>query len=746
LTLICLTKKKKNPVFVSLYLFGRKIMCRKSLFLLSIFVPLCWVCTLQATVVTTADGNGADTFVTNDETNDKNSIMGTEQTLEIRNCEYVQQRIGYLRFDISGVKVDNDRYFGGDLSGATLALNVTGTQEKFVSIYGLVDGPNDLWDEATLSYSTAPGVISTPSVGRAVSPGRYKLNGALLQKLGQIKLGTSGLCSSDPNTLYLDTFLAQDTNKLITLIIINEESDPDADWWITTKESDTPELAPALNLPNALEPLKVIWVYDTINGNSVQNNQFWIDWLLAAEYNLDAVPDKWTQLDANKIAELNDADLVIFSRYADSNAYADDANEIAAWESITTPILTMQDWEQSQAGLKSFEEAINTLTEKPKVCTVDVVPPVLPAPSELPSIPKLPDPFKFIDGKRMTKLDDWECRHSEISILVQEYVYGPKPPRPSSVTGSFSDNQLTVNCSENGKSISFTCNIAYPPTGTAPYPAIINMGSFFITLPKTELDNMGIAVIYFPNDDLGSQAGTGSRGTGKFYDLYGSDHQASSLMAWAWGVSRLIDVLEQTPEANINPARLGVTGCSRNGKGALVCGAFDDRIALTIPTESGAGGASSWRVADALVAAGGNVQTARQIVTENTWMAPVFAQFGNQVDRLPVDQHMVAALCAPRALLITENAAFEWLGPEACYTTGIAAHKVWEALGVPDHMGFVQTSHGDHCGFKEIEELRAFCTKFLLDGDADTSNILKTDGHFNFDPNDWIDWDVPSLE
>ena len=364
--------------------------------------------------------------------------------------------------------------------------------------------------------------------------------------------------------------------------------------------------------------------------------------------------------------------------------------------------------------------------------------------SELPSIPKLPDPFKFVNGKRMTSRDEWASRRSEISILVQEYVYGPKPPRPSNVTGSFGDNKLTVNCSENDKSISFTARIAYPPAGTAPYPAVINIGPW-PTLPKEELDNLGIAVIYFPNDDLASQAGADSRGKGKFYDLYGSDHQAGSLMAWAWGVSRLIDVLEQTPEAKINPARLGVTGCSRNGKGALVCGAFDERIALTIPTESGAGGASNWRVADALVAAGGKVQTARQIVTENTWMAPVFAQFGSQVDRLPVDQHMVAALCAPRALLITENAAFEWLGPEACYTTAVAAHKVWDALDVPDCMGFVQTSHGDHCRFKEIEELRAFCKKFLLGGDADT-NVLKTVGDFKLYPLDWITWDIPELK
>ena len=81
-------------------------MCRKSLFLISLLVILCWACTLYATVVTTAYGNGADTFVTNDETNDKDSIMGTEKTLEIRNYGGVRQRIGYLRFDISGVEVD----------------------------------------------------------------------------------------------------------------------------------------------------------------------------------------------------------------------------------------------------------------------------------------------------------------------------------------------------------------------------------------------------------------------------------------------------------------------------------------------------------------------------------------------------------------------------------------------------------------------------------------------------------------
>ena len=60
-------------------------------------------------------------------------------------------------------------------------------------------------------------------------------------------------------------------------------------------------------------------------------------------------------------------------------------------------------------------------------------------------------------------------------------------------------------------------------------------------------------------------------------------------------LSRIIDALEATPAVKIDPKRVAVTGCSRNGKGAFVAGAFEPRIALTIPQESGSGGAACWR-------------------------------------------------------------------------------------------------------------------------------------------------------
>jgi hypothetical protein len=68
-----------------------------------------------------------------------------------------------------------------------------------------------------------------------------------------------------------------------------------------------------------------------------------------------------------------------------------------------------------------------------------------------------------------------------------------------------------------------------------------------------------------------------------FYDLYVNQTTISTLIAWAWAVSRVIDALEATPGVNINPRKTAVAGCSRYGKGALVVGAFDDRIALSIP-------------------------------------------------------------------------------------------------------------------------------------------------------------------
>ncbi|MFD1256563.1 hypothetical protein ACFQ3S_07115 [Mucilaginibacter terrae] len=272
----------------------------------------------------------------------------------------------------------------------------------------------------------------------------------------------------------------------------------------------------------------------------------------------------------------------------------------------------------------------------------------IPSYSYLPVNPKLPDPFKFLNNKRVATKKQWKARRAEIATLAQEFEYGYKPNTPATATiGTFIANVVTVNVTYNGKTISFNCTITYPTTGSKPYPAMIGIGAS--NLNNTALLNMGVAVINFPNNTVAQQTNGGSRGKGLFYDMFGNDHSASATMAWAWGVSRLIDALEKTSAAGIDAYRLGVTGCSRNGKGALVVGAFDERIKLTIPQEPGAGGAASWRISNAQKAAGKNVQTLSQIVTENVWFRANFSQFSN----VPISYHLISIVywrCVHRGL------------------------------------------------------------------------------------------------
>lgn len=366
----------------------------------------------------------------------------------------------------------------------------------------------------------------------------------------------------------------------------------------------------------------------------------------------------------------------------------------------------------------------------------------LPAPESLPQNPKLPDPFTSLSGTRVSTLLEWRNRREELSKLAQAFVYGTKPPKPSGVSASFSAGKLTLTCSDGGKSISFSVTITLPPTGAPPYPALIVLGSY--ALPPVV--SGGVATIAFNNDEMAQQLDKTSRGKGKFFDLYGTSIDSGSLIAWAWGVSRVIDGLEQTaPLHGLDVTRLAVTGCSRNGKGALACGAFDERIALTIPQESGAGGAASWRIADDEFANGQKIQTASEIIGENAWLGTGFNQFAKSTATLPIDQHEVMALCAPRGLLVLEN-DIDWLGPVATYGASKAAHKVYEALGLPNNMGISLSTPHNHCQLPsdQAAELYAYLIAFLFGGSANTAVDDSTRG-IVLDEARWIDWTAPVL-
>jgi hypothetical protein len=400
----------------------------------------------------------------------------------------------------------------------------------------------------------------------------------------------------------------------------------------------------------------------------------------------------------------------------------------------------------------------NTGAECPK--------PPLPPLAELQPNPALPDPFLGANGQRIGTRAEWACRRSEIAAQVQEYELGPKPPRPSIVTGAVDGTELRITAGEPTRTVSFSVSVARPAAAPAgPIPALIVIGRSALAPVFSE---RGVAVLTFDNNAMGAQGNkregdtySNTRGQGLFYDLYGKDHPASSMMAWAWGVSRVIDALAATPDANIDPTRIAVSGCSRNGKGALVVGAFDERIALTVPQESGAGGSASWRISQAQMdhfratvnpnpSGGQGVQTLAHAAGEQPWFRASFGEFGKtsaDVDRLPFDHHMLLGLVAPRALFVLDNTDMMWLGAESSFTDAVAASEIWTALGARGAMGASQVGGHPHCTElpqAQIDELGAFIDQFLLGKKASTQ-VLRSD-KITPDRARWIRWSTPALK
>jgi len=378
----------------------------------------------------------------------------------------------------------------------------------------------------------------------------------------------------------------------------------------------------------------------------------------------------------------------------------------------------------------------------------DCVIPILPAIADLPVIAKLPDPFTKIEGDQITKKEDWRCRRQEILRQAENYIYGFKPPKPDSVTGTITNDKITVNVTHNGKSTSFSAGIKLPSLGTAPYPALVAFGSFGLAVDSAIVDSEGVAIISYDPYAVGAESG-GSRSVkkGAFYDIYGSDSTTGLLAAWSWGVSRIIDVIEQAnTEGNttLDPTHTGVTGCSRFGKGAFTVGVLDQRVALTMPLESGTGGVPAWRLL-----AGEGAQSATSAYGETYWLGDVFSPFTSSVTKLPIDTHEVIGLVAPRGLFIMDNPHIANLGPKAAHTAALAGQEVYKALGAESNITYnSNVASGTHCAIRAefADQLRQNLRKFMRgQSDATTGGITassKAQGNLEL----WREWTTPTLE
>jgi hypothetical protein len=377
--------------------------------------------------------------------------------------------------------------------------------------------------------------------------------------------------------------------------------------------------------------------------------------------------------------------------------------------------------------------------------------PPLPEFSALPSIPHLPDPFKKADGSRITTRDEWRTRRAEIRAMLEHYGVGAKPGRPDTFKATLEGNIIKIAVGEGTNTFDITATINRPVDAPdAPIPAIIGINSPTGSLPRDQFSKRGIATITYR---AGQVAPTGFAGisyaSGNFYKLY-PESTAGYMIRWAWGISRLIDALETLPEAKIDTQRLAVSGCSFQGKIALYAGAFDERIALTIPQESGGGGTISWRYSDMLEKRDKieveNLLHAQGGSTNFPWYARALRQFNNDPDKLPFDHHELIAMIAPRAVLMVESSQVPRMGAEAARVDALAAREVWAALDVPDRMGATEENTG-HCqwhpGFTPA--LEAYLDKFLL-GKQDVNTDILRSKHTEVDRAKWIPWTTPDLK
>ena len=334
----------------------------------------------------------------------------------------------------------------------------------------------------------------------------------------------------------------------------------------------------------------------------------------------------------------------------------------------------------------------------------------------------LPDPLLMPNGKRVTTSTEWnKVQRPYIYHLFEEHVYGryPKEKVPlrfeireqsdDALNGIATRKQVRIYLHPTDTTAATDVLIYLPKSGKKPVPVFLSLNFYgnqttdkdpAILLPKGGVHEFGgvtpavdssrgidpywsikeivshgygVVTAWYGDFEPDNKEGwkTGIRTTLKDV-LHIQPDEWGAIGAWAWGVSRIMDYLEQ--DKAIDNKKVALVGHSRLGKSALWAGASDQRFAIVVANESGEGGAALSRRIFGETIKNLNDQFPH-------WFVSGYKKYNDKADSLPVDQHMLLALMAPRPLYIASAAEDLWSDPKGEFLSAVNAGPVYKLFG-----------------------------------------------------------------
>lgn len=317
---------------------------------------------------------------------------------------------------------------------------------------------------------------------------------------------------------------------------------------------------------------------------------------------------------------------------------------------------------------------------------------------------EVPDVLKTASGQPVASVAAWEqTRRPEVLELFRTHVYGHNPVgRPDTLRFELLDAGTPMM---GGKALRKRVAVRYSGPGgagaicvTAFIPAAVKPAPAFLLIcnrppeknidpdravkspfwPAEEIVARGYAALAFFNGDIDPDTYDGF--TNGVHGVFQPDPNVraadswGTIAAWAWGASRVMDWIETEPL--LDARRIAVVGHSRGGKTALWCGANDPRFTLTVSNDSGCGGAKLNRMDLPK-----SESIARITKTFPHWFCANFKQYAGREDALPLDQHMLVALLAPRLAYVASASLDDWAGQPAEFLSCQLASPVWALYG-----------------------------------------------------------------